>query len=384
MALDQDNHYDYLFVGGGCAAMSLLARMANDEVLRHKKILLIEPDAKNKNDRTWSYWETGEGFFEEIVYKKWNRIQLGYKGKLVEREIKPYTYKTIRGIDFYNHCLSEMASLSNFSWERTRCDELVKKEDKYFVRIGAQSFTAETIFNSINLHPFSNQTKQNYFLWQHFLGYFIETNEDSFDEDCATWMDFNVPQIGGTCFMYLLPFTKRKALVEFTSFSAELLHPEIYKAQNEAYLSKLGIKDYEIKELEHDKIPMTDFEFVRQDDNLINIGTAGGATRASTGFTFTNIQRQADLLFKRMRTHNLYYNYSANEKIHAKLDKTLLHLLQNKILGGDDIFGNLFEKNKIALLLKFLNGDTNVLQTLRVMNSVQIIKFTKAFFASGL
>ena len=36
-----------------------------------KKILLMDKEPKTKNDRTWCFWEKEAGFFEEIVYKKW-------------------------------------------------------------------------------------------------------------------------------------------------------------------------------------------------------------------------------------------------------------------------------------------------------------------------
>ncbi|MDE3214215.1 MAG: lycopene cyclase, partial [Bacteroidota bacterium] len=64
--------YDYIFLGTGCASLSLLMRMRAHEAFRDKKILLIDREPKIHNDRTWCFWEEGDGFFEDIVYKKWD------------------------------------------------------------------------------------------------------------------------------------------------------------------------------------------------------------------------------------------------------------------------------------------------------------------------
>ena len=65
--------YDYIIAGGGCAGLSLVMRMLKESQLSTKKILIIDKDSKQLNDRTWCYWEKGEGFFDEIVYRKWEK-----------------------------------------------------------------------------------------------------------------------------------------------------------------------------------------------------------------------------------------------------------------------------------------------------------------------
>ena len=45
-------------------------RMIKSGKFSDKKILLIDKEPKTKNDRTWCFWEKGNGFFENIVAKK--------------------------------------------------------------------------------------------------------------------------------------------------------------------------------------------------------------------------------------------------------------------------------------------------------------------------
>ena len=69
-----------------------------------KKILLVDKVEKNKNDRTWCFWETENDLFESIVYKRWGKMWFHDIGFSKLLDISPYQYKMIRGLDFYNYC----------------------------------------------------------------------------------------------------------------------------------------------------------------------------------------------------------------------------------------------------------------------------------------
>ena len=60
------NHYHYIFTGNGLSALLTLFEMIQSGQFSDKKILLIDSDSKNKNDRTWCFWDT-ENLFDEIL-----------------------------------------------------------------------------------------------------------------------------------------------------------------------------------------------------------------------------------------------------------------------------------------------------------------------------
>src|SRR4249920_1783135 len=105
--------YDFIFAGAGCAALSLVMRMIKSGKFTDKRILLIDKEQKNKNDRTWCFWETQPGFFEDIVYRRWDMISFLSDSFSADMNIAPYQYKMIRGIDFYRHCLREIEQQKN-------------------------------------------------------------------------------------------------------------------------------------------------------------------------------------------------------------------------------------------------------------------------------
>ncbi len=86
----QADQYDYIFLGAGCSTLSIVMRMIVSEKFQDKKILLIDKDDKRKNDRTWCFWENGEGFFEKIVHHKWDHLFFTTDDENVPLSISPY------------------------------------------------------------------------------------------------------------------------------------------------------------------------------------------------------------------------------------------------------------------------------------------------------
>lgn len=56
--------YDMIFLGGGCAALSLLVRLVQSGQFAGFRFLVVDPDRKTANDRTWCFWEKGVGYLK--------------------------------------------------------------------------------------------------------------------------------------------------------------------------------------------------------------------------------------------------------------------------------------------------------------------------------
>ena len=260
-SLLQSNKYDIIILGAGCAGLSLLMRILRHDKLNQAKILLIDKELKNRNDRTWCFWEKQPGFFEEIVHHKWNQLvfeTIDYRKQL---DIAPYTYKMIRGIDFYEHCFAEIRKFPNVEMVSASIDDWKHADQHTTLTIKGKVYELENrhLFNSL-YRP--NTNKKFTRLLQHFKGWIIELDQDYFDPYEAVLMDFRVSQQHGTSFAYALPINKRKALVEYTLFTKELLQPHQYDEELRRYLHEiLFITEYKITETEFGIIPMTDEQF---------------------------------------------------------------------------------------------------------------------------
>lgn len=354
-------------------------RILSEPSLSDKKILLIEQSEKNLNDRTWCFWERGAGFFESIVHKQWERAWFHAEGYSSLNELGDYRYKMIRGIDFYNHCYRTISSASNV---RVVHDKVLSiQQDAAGARVLAENgeYHSNFVFNSILFEDPFNQ-KNAHHLLQHFKGWVIETGQDVFDEKACTLMDFRVAQHHGTTFVYVMPLTKRKALVEYTLFTEKLLDDYRYISGLKSYIDDfLQIADYKIQEEEFGIIPMTSAKFKHIEANTIFIGTAGGQTKASSGFTFMFIQKQSALIVEQLKkTRRPFYDQPKFSTRYTWFDKVLLNVLVRNRVPGAVVFKKMFQKNPIERIFQFLDNESNVLEEIKLISTLPTIPFLKA------
>lgn len=371
--------YDYIFTGSGLSAFMTVYKMILSKKFQTKRILLLDENAKQTNDRTWCFWDQKESLWEAAVSKKWNSVVFANTDFNQVLDLQPYQYNKIQGLDFYNQVLNLIAKQKNIDFVQEKVLEIEESDSIVLVKTESQSFSCTTLFNSIyNPALATNQSKYP-LLQQHFVGWFIQTETPVFNPEQATFMDFSVAQKGNTRFMYILPTTTTEALLEYTLFSKELLTKKGYEIEIEKYIQKLGIQNYTILEKEVGTIPMTCYPFWKHNTkNVINIGTAGGWTKASTGFTFKNADKKSSELVSFMETQ------TDGRKLYSKTkfwwyDLLLLDILDQKNETGSAIFSALFEKGNAPLILKFLDEKTSFWEDLQV-----IWKCPKGLFISAL
>jgi len=352
--------------------------MIHSGKFRDKKILLLDKEPKNRNDRTWCFWEKGTGFFEGLVYKRWDSISFLSKQYSSLMDIAPYQYKMIRGIDFYQHCFNEIAKHTNVEVVYGDIKDWRNEKKTVVFNINNEEFRLgdAQVFNSI--YKPREATRKTIRLLQHFKGWVIETGEPFFNPNEATMMDFRVHQQHGTTFAYVLPFSTTSALVEYTLFTKELLLPEQYDKELKDYIRTfLGIDEYTVKEEEFGIIPMTNEKF-SFDGHGWQIGVAGGQTKASSGYTFQFIQKQSANIIEYLTRDKPLGSLPGTAKRFRFYDNTLLHILYYERLPGNEIFTRLFQKNKPQQVLRFLDNESSLKEELKIISTLPARPFLKA------
>lgn len=353
-------------------------RMIKSGKFNDKKILLIEKEPKTKNDRTWCFWEQENGLFQDIVFKEWETISVKSEKYGPDLPIHPYKYKMIRGIDFYDHCFTEILQHHNIEVCYANLGDIKVDGHKVDLVLDKKLYTlhAAIVFNSFYrpAPPAIGDIR----LLQHFKGWMIETAIPAFDPAVATIMDFRVPQPEGTTFAYILPFSSTKALIEYTLFTPELLEKNEYDKRLTFYIEKvLNIRNYKKVEEETGIIPMTNEKFIFEGQGWM-IGTAGGQTKSSSGYTFQFIQKHAqeitDLLIRKKSLRKLKPQPSR----FSFYDNTLLEILYHNKVPGKQIFTRLFIKNKPQQVLRFLDNESTVRDELKIISSLPVWPFFKA------
>jgi lycopene beta-cyclase len=367
-------HYDLAVIGGGLAGLSLLYHFERAGKLDGKRVALIDPERKAGHDRTWSFWEREPGPFEELVYHRWPRVTVSNSSHDCTCVLAPYTYKLIRSTEWYAHVNELIDTIAGLERHHALATDIESDDTGVSFRINGQRYTADHAYSS-RPHPLDHREVAAPYLDQHFRGWVIETEEDTFDPAEAALMDFRTPQEGESRFFYVLPSTKRRALVEIAIFSNNHLPIPEYDRLITNYIAEHWTRgNYEIVHTEDGNIPMTTYDFPLQDGRLTYIGLGGGAARPSTGYTFFGLQQQL------MRMAADFPRAVAPwSKKHLLYDATLLRILQEEKLPGDEVFVNLFRDNPAPRVLAFLNGESGLIDDLRLMSTTEIGVFGRTF-----
>lgn len=373
--------YDYIITGSGCAGLSLVYLMSQTEALSQKRILLIDKEEKNKNDRTWSFWEAEEGLFEPIVFHAWK--ELFFKSSTLDKslDIAPFQYKMIRGLDFYTFVLNALKQHPNIHLVYEAITDIQSQAKGATVTTDKNTYEANWVFNS--LLPKNIDYSNSNYIAQHFGGWLIQTDKPTFNPKQAILMDFRIPQAGETRFMYVLPTSENTALLEATAFSNQLLTEADYDAMILDYIQAFTkIETYSILHKELGVIPMTDYPFQKHATNyIVPIGTAGGQVKASTGYAFTRIQKHTKQIVNALKDNQSpHIKPSALEKRFAFFDSILLNVMLKNSVPAATVFSLLFQRNRASTVLEFLNENTSLFQDIQIMNSVPIWPFMKAAF----
>lgn len=369
--------YDIIIAGGGCAGLSLLDRFLNDQNLSTKSILVVDKQDYQVNDKTWCFWEKGTPWYSSLVTKCWEQINFADQNGVISGLATPFRYHMIRSIDFYHHILDRVKAFPNVKLINGWISEIGETKESGYIVVDGKRFEGHSVFNSFYGYE---QREPTFSLNQHFKGYVIQTTSPVFKNQGMYLMDFRIPQIEGPSFMYVLPLSDHKALIECTYFSESPFHESVYQAQINRYLEEVwNLTSYEIVEEEYGVIPMKDATYEEKvGSRIINLGAISGAVKPTTGYAFKNIQRRCDYIVNQLTTnkHRAYPAY--NPKRFRFYDKLLLYLMTTEKAKSSSIFSTLFRKNSLPIILKFLDEQTNILEEMMLFLTLPKRRFLKA------
>lgn len=373
-------HYDYIFTGAGLSALMTVYKMVLSGKFTNKTILLLDENTKKTNDRTWCFWKENETIWDSAITKTWDSALFANQDLKRDLDLNPYQYNMIRGLDFYHQVFGLLSKQNNITFINQKVVAIEESETIIMIQTETETFTCHKLFNSIyNAIKVENQTKYPV-LQQHFIGWFIKSEEAIFNPEQATFMDFSVEQKGNTRFMYVLPTSKTEALLEYTLFSHQHLEKSEYETEIKNYIQKLGISKYEIIEKELGSIPMTCYPFWKNNTkNVLNIGTSGGWTKASTGYTFKNSDKKSSELVAFLQRETNFTKFHKKTKFWF-YDLLFLGVLDRNNELGNTIFTSLFKTGNPTLIFKFLDEDTSFREDLQVILKCPKLPFIKAVF----
>ena len=351
--------FDYIIIGGGCAGLSLAYELEINEKLKNKTLAIIEPREKYQRDKTWSFWRVTAHNFDDCVKKSWQNFSVNIPKKTNHLKCVNYPYQSIDSGLFYQKINFKLKENKNISFYKDLKE--ISSKDSF-------------IFNSV---PSIKKDHRN--LWQHFCGVEIETKNDFFDDEIFNLMDFDCDQRENVHFFYTLPFSKTKALIETTWLSKMNDNSQKdYDRQIKDYIENhLNLKNYKIIYKEEGAIPLF-YPSYKKEKNKIDIGTAGGMTRLSTGYTFLNIQEHSKYICKNIENITNIKKFEIPKK-YQFLDKIFLRVLEKHPEKMSNIFFKMF-KTSPKTVIKFLSNKSNFFEDLTIIFKMPKLIFIKALF----
>lgn len=358
--------FDIIFTGGGAACRMLLFFLQHKKEFPSLQILVLEAE-NTTSEKTWCFWGTASSPFEELACKKWQQLQFEADQHSYKQNIFPFTYSCINGKDFDAYFETQFFSTYKNVQRITGTVTAVQKNDDLFiVETASAHYITPLVFNSISGLQYNAGSVK---MWQHFEGWFIKNEQPCFESSSASLMNFNEYDDGAFRFLYVLPFTDKEALIEFTFYSGELFPSSVYEEKIREYLNAKNISSYAIIKKEKGKIPLGLSNQRITADGIIDIGTAGGLVKPSTGYAFQRMMEDCKHIAESLYTSHAIRRRKRSSRF-LFYDQLLLRIIQEDPACAVRIFKQLFRKQPMQRILTFLNEDSSLFDELRIFSSL--------------
>lgn len=375
---------DLLVIGGGCAGLSLAAQLGSYKD-RAPRTVILEQRSTYQNDRTWCFWGDDTTPYAHLADHQWGVLQLTNGEQQVLIDCINTPYRMLKSSTFYDSILADMAPnpLLSIQLNEAVVTEPIFRHGLWHVETSQGALTSKMI---VDTRPAVSSSELEAVLWQSFYGHEILTNEPCFDPACAELMDFSPPHPKHIGFTYTLPVSATRALIEFTTFSAErLTAAELETALVQSIAGKVGAKPYKIVHSEYGLLPMgitrRGANSTPMDPSYIVSGLHASAGRPSTGYAFQRIQNWAAQCAASIVGGGLPKAQTKDPYFLSQMDRIFLNVLRDNPRHGPELFTRLFSKAKSGQVIRFLSDKAHLNDYVAIIRAMPTAPFIKQLFS---
>lgn len=367
-----------VIVGAGCAGLSLAVELVERGLSDGQRVVLLDARKEYVRDRTWSFWNVIPHRFESAITRRYARWQVQNLERNATHESRDLSYCSIPSDAFYEIARERLGRRKG-QVDLVLDAHVSSVDDRgqsVLVTSTAGDVEADWVFDSrpdTTRRPLASDVS----LLQHFVGHTVELDRPAFDPSVATLMDFRVTQEHGIHFMYVLPESPTRALLESTFFTAERAAPGVYERAISAYArERLNANVVHVVSREEGVIPMTTASFNAHPSKRVHrIGLAGGFAKPSTGYAFLASQKYAALAANAYAEGKLDREIVVRDKRKAFLDAVFLSYLVRHPENAPSLFVDLFDATPPDVLIRFLSETSSPLDELRGMQALPTAPF---------
>ena len=369
-----------VILGAGLAGLSLANALLDAGVTQ--PIVLLDRRRTWARDRTWCTWLTGPLRFGALASHRWWawRIRSDDRDVVVRTARHPYIHLDSSAV--YEAALDRLAGAAHVE---VRTGQTVlgvgSSGDRPQVRTAGESFEADEVFDAMGAGSplLRARPAGDVELAQRFLGWEVEVDAPTFDVSVVTLMDFRPHDGDGVCFMYVLPFSPTRALVEHTSIGTHNLAAAKRRLALEAELGeRWHARQWRVLREERGLIPMTTFPFPAHHGPRVHaIGAAAGAIRPSSGYAFTRIQRHVTRVAAAVAAGQSLPQCVAPARF-ALLDRIFLKAFAAHRQGNEDLFVRLAQSVPADAIARFMTDVSSPRDEASILASQPKLQMTRA------
>lgn len=349
--MNADRHI--VVAGAGCAGLAV-ARELDARLPTSWRITVVDESFTSGSDKTWCFWGDVPSAIAPLVRHTWNNARVAGPGWERTDPLETSPYHLVEGDAYQRFHLQRLHASPRVRMVTGRVQALHDDgQGEATVVVDGSELRARWIFQSLRRPP--GHRRGRVALLQHFGGWEIEAASPRFDPSTLTLMDFDVAQQGALSFRYVLPISATRALVEHTVFSAHAFAHRTYDESVREWIDE-HVGPCRVVRSEYGAIPMRqDLLPQRSGSCTFNIGSVGGMTKPTTGYTFLRIQQQARSLARGLAEHGEPTPLPPAPARFAWYDGLLLDILGRSPELGHPIFSRLFQSRSVDDVLTFLD-----------------------------
>lgn len=349
------NDADLIILGGGCAGLSLAMQLAELGV-KAPRTLVLESRHEYVNDRTWCFWGHPDAAMSGLASHQWNAFSVSTGTRRIVRDCSAAPYRMIPSGAFYAAARERISRSpgTELLIGNPVTSEPVREEGSWRVMGRNGPLSAKWIVDTRPVNPHASPQPH---LWQSFLGEEIVTERECFDPECVELMDFSESTPSRILFLYLLPFSKNRALIEATVFGREPLSAEdLTPALRSLLGNRLGKTDFSVMRSEHGILPMgRRLTPPHRGRGYVHAGLAAGGARPSTGYAFQRIQRWARECAAVMARGEAPLAHAADPLMQRAMDEIFLRVLRSRPDLAPGLFFSLLGKVEPQRIARFMS-----------------------------
>lgn len=377
--------YDLIIIGAGAAGLSLLLALDDAEYIGTVK--LVERSLGSKNDRIWSFWNNDSvpTYLKAIVTQEWQKWEISVDDCNYPMSHPYHRYCSIRSESLMDLAQQRVQAKTHFDIEFDSDVVSVESTNELaLVTTKNGQLTARWVVDTrpppIKMHHDG--------LLQCFYGEEIVTDSDVFNTSTVKLMQQLASSELGIEFIYILPFSTNHALIEFTCFSPTIIERTILQARLKSRMHDIiGSQKYKVEREECAVLPMYGINENTDNKNkrLIYAGIAGGAMRASTGYSFLACQKWAKQCATELNSKQFLSATSTLSpctpigSVYQKMDTLMLAVLRNDMHIGVTIFMQMFKKVKPERFVRFMTEQATIIDFICVIWAMPKRAFLRVF-----